>query len=638
MVEYFNTLPQLPEPCITLPTHYSDLPINNVNFYRGDSPPYTVQLANTLCIDNNNSSQSQNNAPAILTQRRDNPIRSSKIICLEQALIRTNAINQIDKGTFLKFRTLVTHTNTLSQTQPATLINLKPRNNTDKNTNKRKTMKVWTKTKNTPNSNLNSNINSLHSGNNSWGCTQHSHSGPPRGTPGVQDSSKWKLVYFRFPRKHREHTCNEHKKNKENLNVCTSQRSYNRKINRRYYRSYNHMLKENILRRYGAGTHTSALFWNKILHPWKAAKRNLRRLESRKVDAQVKLCPSHRPSKVEENSSPHPTQAILAIPNPTPPTSTHPPPNNQTSTTPPYTQPQQKHNTQAKEVQDSNQHYLPAPISNNINHHTHPTHCSITTNSTHKKVITNTSIFKENTGAQDNIKKNKHVTLPYNIDLRTAQLNIQHMSVAKPFRIVKIMKEQNYDIMFLSELQVTDSITYKVDEHTFFIAGDTSIEKGKTKRKGKGKNNNGTGKGNTQGKNTQKGKGKRTGTLFDYFTPVNNITEENFMSYTPHNNDRASGVAIVVSPQLTPYIREIKIHTGRIMELILNTAGAPSHLLSTYAPHQGTTVDHLRAPFWNTLTQVISHIPKTHFTAIFGDLNVRLEAILTGEEHIIGPK
>jgi len=110
------------------------------------------------------------------------------------------------------------------------------------------------------------------------------------------------------------------------------------------------------------------------------------------------------------------------------------------------------------------------------------------------------------------------------------------------------------------------------------------------------------------------------------------------MSYTPHNNDKASGVAIVISPQLAPYIREIRIHTGRIMELILSTAGAPSHLISTYAPHQGTTVDHLRAPYWNKLTNVISNIPKTHFTSIFRDLNVRLEAILSGEEHIIGPK
>jgi hypothetical protein len=147
----------------------------------------------------------------------------------------------------------------------------------------------------------------------------------------------------------------------------------------------------------------------------------------------------------------------------------------------------------------------------------------------------------------------------------------------------------------------------------------------------------GKGKGKRKGKPLGTGKGKRTGTLYDYFTPVNNITEEDFMSYTPHNNDKASGVAVVVSPQLAPYIREIKTHTGRIMELILNTAGAPSHLISTYAPHQGATVDYLRAPYWNKLTYVISNIPRTHFTAIFGDLNVRLEAILSGEEHIIGP-
>ena len=130
------------------------------------------------------------------------------------------------------------------------------------------------------------------------------------------------------------------------------------------------------------------------------------------------------------------------------------------------------------------------------------------------------------------------------------------------------------------------------------------------KVKAKVKNTKGKGKENRKGKQLDKNKGKRTGTLYDYFTPVNKLKNEDFMSYTPLNNDRASGVAIVVSPQIAPYIREIKIHTGRIMELILNTAGAPSHLISTYAPHQGTTVDFLRAPYWNKLTNVISDIPK----------------------------
>ena len=195
------------------------------------------------------------------------------------------------------------------------------------------------------------------------------------------------------------------------------------------------MLKDNILRRYGAGTNASTHFWNKILHPWKAAKRNLRRLESGKVDAQVKLCPSHRPSTVEENSSPHPTHPRPILPTPNKPL-TH------------STQPNHTVITQAKKVQDSNQNYLPAPNRINSVQYPHPTHCSITTKPTHKKTVTNTSIFKENTGKQTDIRKNKHVILPYNMDLRTAQLNIQHMSVAKPFRIAKIMKGQNMTSCF----------------------------------------------------------------------------------------------------------------------------------------------------------------------------------------------
>ena len=49
--------------------------------------------------------------------------------------------------------------------------------------------------------------------------------------------------------------------------------------------------------------------------------------------------------------------------------------------------------------------------------------------------------------------------------------------------------------MCLSELQVRDSITYKVEDHTFFIAGDTQIEKGK----GKGKHTKAKGTGNRKG-------------------------------------------------------------------------------------------------------------------------------------------
>ena len=99
----------------------------------------------------------------------------------------------------------------------------------------------------------------------------------------------------------------------------------------------------------------------------------------------------------------------------------------------------------------------------------------------------------------------------------------------------------------------------------------------------------------------------------------------------------ASGVAIVVSPHLIPYIRNVRLHSSRIMELILNTAGAPTHIFSNYAPHQGNTVDDLRQPFWDKLTQVLHTTPKTHMKILLGDFNVRLEVRMPGEDDIIGP-
>ena len=73
------------------------------------------------------------------------------------------------------------------------------------------------------------------------------------------------------------------------------------------------------------------------------------------------------------------------------------------------------------------------------------------------------------------------------------------------------------------------------------------------------------------------------------------------------------------------------------MEVVLNIAGAPTHIFSIYAPHQGSTVDDLRRPFWDKLAQVLHTQPKTHMKILLGDFNVRLEARMQGEEEILGP-
>ena len=62
-------------------------------------------------------------------------------------------------------------------------------------------------------------------------------------------------------------------------------------------------------------------------------------------------------------------------------------------------------------------------------------------------------------------------TIPYAQDIRVAQLNIQHMGVAKPFRIAKIMREQNYDVMMLSELQGVSAIRSELNWVDGSLAG-----------------------------------------------------------------------------------------------------------------------------------------------------------------------
>jgi len=212
--EHLNTLPQQTDQSSPFTTDYTGL-----DKYRGECN--YVHAAYTQ--GSYEHTTSQGNQDACSPQRRDNNKRSNKIISINKALEIDQTKYTIDRETLLGYRTQI------KQTQPPFQIQVKQVVNNKQHTAKRKKRKIWIKTTNTSNSNLNSQICGHNSKEcrrvpNKWNCL----SAPPRGTPGVQDSVKWKQIYLRFPRKQLKHTCNEHKQQKENLNV-PSNRSENRR-------------------------------------------------------------------------------------------------------------------------------------------------------------------------------------------------------------------------------------------------------------------------------------------------------------------------------------------------------------------------------------------------------------------------
>ena len=194
-----NTLPQF-STANSASTNYSDFQRNN-NIYRGGNPPANIHAANTQSTVQHAYTlslykvlQSQSNAYNLLPQRRDNTRRSNKI-SLERALSNAHNSNQIDRETLLSFR------NTQNLTHSCNIIKLEKYPKTQQNTQKRKKRKIWIQIKNTLNSKTNSLSSVPNSETNKGECynnQKHCHSGPPRGTPGEQDSFKWKLVFLRF--------------------------------------------------------------------------------------------------------------------------------------------------------------------------------------------------------------------------------------------------------------------------------------------------------------------------------------------------------------------------------------------------------------------------------------------------------
>ena len=151
------------------------------------------------------------------------------------------------------------------------------------------------------------------------------------------------------------------------------------------------------------------------------------------------------------------------------------------------------------------------------------------------------------------------------------------MQPTKALQITLLMQKQNIDIMCLSETHITDSTTYKIKNYQFYFSSSKAKEA------------------------------------------------------------KYSGVAIVLSPHIAPYVRQITPINDRIIHVELFSAGAPIHIYSVYAPNQKPEYADIRQKFWKQLTTHTDKLSNNAFYYILGDMNVRIQGRTASEEKVFGP-
>ena len=199
---------------------------------------------------------------------------------------------------------------------------------------------------------------------------------------------------------------------------------------------------------------------------------------------------------------------------------------------------------------------------------------------------------------------NNHVKLAYSKPLKVATLNVRGMksenAMTKGALIADIMKKQHYDIMLLQETNENTKSVRTIQGLDFYFSTDIKQEEIlKTKTR------------------IEEAKAKGKGTSSIQKTDV----------------ERA-GVAIVVSPQIRPFVKDVRQISGRIISLELRAKGRNLHFTSCYAPHSGYDTDS-KSMFYNDLSKVCQKAKGVHYLG--GDMNARLHYRFHSEENVLGP-
>ena len=199
---------------------------------------------------------------------------------------------------------------------------------------------------------------------------------------------------------------------------------------------------------------------------------------------------------------------------------------------------------------------------------------------------------------------NNHVKLAYSKPLKVATLNVRGMksenAMTKGALIADIMKKQHYDVMLLQETNENTKSVRTIQGFDFYFSTDIKQEEIlKTKTR------------------IEEAKAKGKGT-----------------SSTQKTDVERAGVAIVVSPQIRPFVKDVRQISGRIISLELRAKGRNLHFTSCYAPHSGYDTDS-KSMFYNDLSKVCRKAKGVHYLG--GDMNARLHYRFHSEENVLGP-
>ena len=168
--------------------------------------------------------------------------------------------------------------------------------------------------------------------------------------------------------------------------------------------------------------------------------------------------------------------------------------------------------------------------------------------------------------------------LPYASEIRAVQWNVEDIRQAGlQQQIVREMRTHNWHIMFVSETHLTSPGQYVIDGYHFMFSSAPDCS--------------------------------------------------------------SAGVGVVIAPWLRPFILSFTAHSARICEVRISSQGAPVVIFGVYAPTQQDDAETAaaREAFWSQLETLVRPIPSTTFWLIVGDLNVRLQGRLRGEEAVLGP-
>ena len=198
---------------------------------------------------------------------------------------------------------------------------------------------------------------------------------------------------------------------------------------------------------------------------------------------------------------------------------------------------------------------------------------------------TTAEIFKQIL-AQETPNPTKHPPQPYNNKatpllgyskkIRIGTQNVQGMAeILKHQQVITMMRQQNLDILVLTETRGKSYYTYNSEGYLFIVSGSVQ--------------------------------------------------------------DPYAGVTIVVAPRIRPHIQDVTQHSPRLSSVTMAARSGSMYILGVYAPHNKMDVDLLKIPFWDQLEDAFSKIPLPEPAYVLGDFNVRLQGRSSTEKEFLGP-